>query len=137
MKRESELDSFKWLSPQALFLYLCCFTRCWQSFSHIFHIFLKVKVFGILIFNSESFWKYFSLINSFCSKDWRSQHVKEFLWRIWSFNFMVYFHLQYCGWLTYNWLTYDLASIVTIRIVDPIHQSLQLELLTQYTTHYN
>ena len=32
MKRESELDSFKWLWPQALFLYLCWFTRYWQSF---------------------------------------------------------------------------------------------------------
>ena len=78
MKRESELDSFKWLSPQALFLYLCWFTRCWQSFSHNFHIFLKVKVFRILVFNSNSFWKWFLLIILFYLKFYRFQHAKRF-----------------------------------------------------------
>ena len=66
MNRESETDSFKWLSPQALSLIFVVVSLGVGKVSFNTHItfisFLKVKVFRILVFNlnlfnSESFSK--------------------------------------------------------------------------------
>ena len=61
-EKESELDSFKWLLPQALFPYLCWFPRCWQSFWFLitYIIFLKVKVFRILVLIPNLFERIFT-----------------------------------------------------------------------------
>ena len=86
MKRESELDSFKWLSPQALVLYLCWFTRCWQSFWFLitFITFIKVKVFRTLAsFNSKSFRKWFLLIIPFFVRNFQRSHIQK----------------SFCGWI--------------------------------------
>ena len=59
MNRESETDSFKWLSPQALSLIFVVVSlgvgKISFNTSHNFHIFSLSKGFRMIVFNFESF----------------------------------------------------------------------------------